>query len=59
MSPYIFVTNNYSDKDGYLNARELRHVMGNLGEKLTEDEVEEMIKEADADMDGKISYQGN
>ena len=32
--------------------------MRNLGEKLTEDEIEEMIREADQDSDGQISYDG-
>ncbi len=35
-----------------------RHVMTNLGEKLTDDEVEEMIREADADGDGQVNYEG-
>ena len=30
--------------------------MGNLGENLTYEEVDEMIKEADADGDGRINY---
>ena len=37
---------------------ELRHVMTNLGEKLTDDEVDEMIKEADLDGDGMVNYEG-
>ncbi|XP_064441888.1 calmodulin-A-like [Mirounga angustirostris] len=34
------------DKDGnaYVGAAELRHVMTNLGEKLTDEEVDEMIR---------------
>ena len=32
--------------------------MDNLGEKLTDDEVEEMIREADLDGDGMVSYEG-
>ncbi|TRY60953.1 hypothetical protein TCAL_10642, partial [Tigriopus californicus] len=36
--------------------RELKHVMANLGECLSEDEVEAMIKEADSDGDGSINY---
>ena len=45
------------DGNGFISAAELRHVMTNLGERLTDDEVDEMIKVADADKDGKISYQ--
>ena len=36
---------------------QLRHVMINLGEKLTEEEVELMIKEADTDGDGQVNYE--
>uniref|UniRef100_A0A3B4CZ29 Calmodulin n=1 Tax=Pygocentrus nattereri TaxID=42514 RepID=A0A3B4CZ29_PYGNA len=35
------------DGNGYISAAELRHVMTNLGEKLTDEEVDEMIREAD------------
>ena len=34
-----------------------RYVMTNLGEKLTEQEVDEMIAEADIDGDGEINYE--
>ncbi|RWR87959.1 calmodulin-like protein 8 [Cinnamomum micranthum f. kanehirae] len=37
------------DQNGYISASELRHVMINLGEKLTDEEVEQMIREADMD----------
>ncbi|WAR18957.1 CALM-like protein [Mya arenaria] len=37
---------------------ELRNVLTNLGEKLTEEEAQEMIKEADIDGDGLVSYEG-
>lgn len=33
------------DGNGFISAAELRHVMTNLGEKLTDDEVDEMIRE--------------
>ncbi len=36
---------------------QLRHVMTNLGEKLTDEEVDEMIKEADVDGDGQVDYE--
>ncbi len=32
--------------------------MANLGENLTDEELEEMIREADMDGDGKINYDG-
>ena len=32
--------------------------MMNLGEKLTSEEVDDMIKEADVDGDGEIDYEG-
>ncbi|GFE53837.1 calmodulin [Babesia ovis] len=45
------------DGNGFISAQELRHVMTNLGEKLTNEEVEEMLREADVDGDGKINYE--
>ena len=32
--------------------------MLNLGEKMTDDEIEQMIREADIDGDGKVNYEG-
>ncbi|NXS47169.1 CAM2B protein, partial [Balaeniceps rex] len=45
------------DGNGYISAAELRHVMTNLGEKLTDEEVDEMIREADIDGDGQVNYE--
>lgn len=42
------------DSNGFISAAELRHVMTSIGEKLTDDEVDEMIREADQDGDGRI-----
>ena len=44
--------------DGKIDPKELRHVMTNLGEKLTDEEVDEMIRSADEDGDGKVNYEG-
>ncbi|GAN06811.1 calmodulin [Mucor ambiguus] len=44
------------DQDGSITQDELRSVMSNLGQKLTSQELDEMIKEADTDGDGKINY---
>ena len=50
---------NVFDKDGngFISAAELRHIMTNLGEKLTDEEADEMIREADIDGDGQINYE--
>jgi EF-hand domain pair len=45
------------DNNGFISAAELRHVMTSIGEKLTDDEVDEMIREADQDGDGRIDCQ--
>ena len=58
------------DQNGFISAAEycvhpiylqftfqLRHVMTNLGEKLTDEEVDEMIREADIDGDGQVNYE--
>lgn len=46
------------DNNGFISAAELRHVMTSIGEKLTDDEVDEMIREADQDGDGRIDCMG-
>ncbi|KAH1259434.1 Calmodulin-like protein 8 [Glycine max] len=55
------------DHDGYISPSEvefvnyhvriLRSVMRTIGEKVTDEEVEQMVKEADLDGDGLVDYE--
>ena len=47
-----------SDGDGYITALELRHFMANLGEKLAEEDLDEMMKAADTNGDGVVDLDG-
>ena len=38
----------------FISSAELRNVMSTLGEMLSEEEIDEMIREADVDGDGKV-----
>lgn len=49
----VFDKNN----DGFISVKELADVLMNLGEKMTDDEFEDMINEADVDGDGQINYE--
>jgi len=42
--------------DGFISSQELKNVMMTLGEVLSEEEIQEMIREADADGDGKVCF---
>ncbi|CAO3690760.1 unnamed protein product [Umbelopsis ramanniana] len=46
------------DKEGdnHISAGELRYVLTNLGEKLTDEEVDELLKEVEVGKDGRINY---
>ena len=46
------------DGNGYISPAELKQVMNNLGERLTEAEVDLMIREVDANGDGQVNYEG-
>ncbi|KAI4301915.1 hypothetical protein L6164_035151 [Bauhinia variegata] len=45
------------DQDGYISPNELRHVMRTIEDKFTDEEVEQMMREADLDGDGLLDYQ--
>lgn len=46
------------DRKGFISPAELRDVMTNFREKWTDEEVNEMISEADIDGDGQVNYEG-
>ncbi|ROT80695.1 putative calmodulin-like [Penaeus vannamei] len=45
------------DGNGVISANELKHVLMTMGEKLSQEEVDIMIREADIDGDGHIKYE--
>ena len=44
------------NRDGQIIKDDFRSIINNLGEKLTQSEIEELLKEADLDDDGKIDF---
>ena len=46
-----------ADGDGFITREELRKVMENIGEKLTEQDLTDMMIEADTNGDGLVDYQ--
>lgn len=47
------------DGNGKLNAEELKNTMTNLGERLSKEDVEYMIRMGDITGDGQINYEGD
>lgn len=45
------------DGNGYISVSELKHVLMTMGEKLSQEEVDIMIHEADIDGEGHIQYE--
>ncbi|KAM6214861.1 calmodulin-like protein 5 [Rhynchocyon petersi] len=43
--------------DGHITVAELKQAMGKMGVKLSEEEVDQMIREADTDKDGQVNYE--
>lgn len=44
------------DKNNFVGAAEIRHVLINIGEQVTDEEVDEMIRMVDSDGDGQVSW---
>lgn len=45
------------DGNGLISVAELKHIMAALGEKLTDEEANETMKDADLDHDGHLNYE--
>jgi len=45
------------DRTGYISVGEIKYVLTSLGEKLTEAEVDEIIKMVEVDKNGNIKYE--
>ena len=43
--------------NGLININELKHIMLTVGNNLSENEINDMLAEADTDMDGYINYE--
>lgn len=54
MRLYIFHRNG----DGYIDLDELKGMLESTGESITEDDIEELMKDGDKNNDGKIDYDG-
>lgn len=48
-----------ADGNGYITPEEVVVGFGKLGAPLTLDEAKAIVKSADADGDGRVSYEGN
>ena len=46
-----------TDGNGTISEDELRQVMHNLGEKLTDEDIKAMMREADTDGDGEVNFE--
>ncbi|KAH0630046.1 hypothetical protein JD844_012629 [Phrynosoma platyrhinos] len=53
----ILLTERYSlNADGYIDLDELKLMLKATGETITEDDIEELMKDGDKNNDGKIDY---
>jgi len=43
--------------NGLISYKELKHVLMNLGEKITEEEIDEMIRQCQTDGDSYVNYE--
>jgi len=43
---------------GFIGVGQLRYILTNLGEKMTDDEVNELLKAVDTSGNGEVNYTG-
>ena len=43
---------------GFIGVGQLRYILTNLGEKMTDDEVDELLKAVDTSPSGEVNYTG-
>jgi len=46
------------NKDGFVVAEEIKFVMKQLGQPMTDEEVDEILRQGDVNGDGKLNYSG-
>lgn len=44
--------------NGFISAQDLRYVLTHMGEKLRDEDVDEMIREVDLTGDGQVNFEG-
>ena len=47
------------ENDGFLNVSEFRNAMKSMGEKLSDEQLDEMLKDFEGDGDGMVRYEGD
>jgi Ca2+-binding EF-hand superfamily protein len=47
------------DGNGYVDVKEIRHVLVHLGEKLKDDQVDEMLRDVEISGDNQFNFEGN
>uniref|UniRef100_A0A673LYK6 Troponin C, slow skeletal and cardiac muscles n=1 Tax=Sinocyclocheilus rhinocerous TaxID=307959 RepID=A0A673LYK6_9TELE len=53
-----FIVVSLRNGDGYIDLDELKNMLESTGEAITEDDIEELMKDGDKNNDGKIDYDG-
>lgn len=48
----------FRNGDGYIDLEELKEMLESTGEVITEDDIDELMRDGDKNNDGKIDYDG-